>query len=298
MPDTTDLRERRKLAAALRALREQTGLSGNRFAQRLGWQQTRVSKLETAQQFPTEADIRAWAAAADAPPDALAALLGQLDRARVEYRTFRQQYRDSGGAAGRQADIAALEATVTRIGKFQPAMIPSQIQTIGYAREVLRLPSGPAAWGASEAEIDEMAAIRVQRQQEILYQPGKQIQLVMLEAALHTRLVSPATMAGQLDRMLALDALPSMELGIIPYATLVPVFPLTGFIVYDDHLVIVETLTGEQQLSDHGEVSRYIEWLDLLRDAAATGRQAAALIRRALDGLGDSAAESGHPLER
>ena len=201
-------------------------MSGRRFAQRLGWQQTRVSKMENAQQFPTEADIRAWAAAADAPADALAALMGQLDRARVEYRTFRQQYRDAGGAAGRQADIAALEATVTRIGKFQPAMIPSQIQTIGYAREVLRLPSGPSAWGATEAEIDEMAAVRAQRQQEILYQPGKQIQLVMLEAALHTRLCSPATMAGQLDRLLALDALPSLELGIIPYGTLVPVFPL------------------------------------------------------------------------
>jgi Domain of unknown function (DUF5753) len=96
-------------------------------------------------------------------------------------------------------------------------------------------------------------------------------------------------MYGQLDRLLSLDGLPSLELGIIPFGALVPVFPLSGFIVYDDHLVITETLTGEQQLSDHAEVSRYIAWLDLLRGAAVTGRDAAILIRRALDGLSTSA---------
>ena len=57
-------------------------------------------------------------------------------------------------------------------------------------------------------------------------------------------------------------------------------FPLSGFMVYDDHLVIVETLTGKQQFSDHAEVSRYIAWLDLLRDAV-TGAEARPLIQRA-----------------
>ena len=67
-------------------------------------------------------------------------------------------------------------------------------------------------------------------------------------------------------------------------------FPLSGFIVYDDHLVITETLTGEQQLSDHAEVSRYIAWFDLLRGAAVTGAAARPLIRRALDDLGGNMA--------
>jgi hypothetical protein len=37
--------------------------SGNQFAALIGWQQSRVSKLETGKQLPTEADIRAWVAA-------------------------------------------------------------------------------------------------------------------------------------------------------------------------------------------------------------------------------------------
>lgn len=291
MPDITDLQERRRLGQALRRLREQTGLSGNQFAQRLGWHQTKVSKLELGQQFPTEDDIRTWADTAG-DTDAATRLLALRDAAQVAYRTFRQQYRDAGSAAGRQADIAAMETVAGRIGHFAPAMIPGRLQTFGYALETLRLPSGPGSWGASEEEIELAARTRVERQQQILYDKKKQIRVVLLEAALHTRLCSPETMYGQLDRLLSLDGLPSLELGIIPFGVQVPVFPLSGFIVYDDHLVITETLTGEQQLSDHAEVGRYVAWLDLLRDAAVTGAEARPMIRRALADLGGNMAET------
>jgi len=292
LPDITDLQERRRLGQELRGIREQTGLSGNQFAKRLGWHQTRVSKIELGQQFPTEEDIRAWVGAAG-DTGAVTRLLALRDAAQMAYRTFRQQYRDAGGAAGRQADIAAMEAMAGTIGHFEPAIIPGRLQTFGYALETLRLPSGPASWGASEEEIQLAAQTRVERQQQILYDKSKRIRVVLLESVLHTRLCSPDTMYGQLDRLLSLDGLPSLELGIIPFGVQVPVFPLSGFIVYDDHLVIVETLTGEQQLSDHAEVSRYVEWLDLLRGAAVTGAGARPLIRRALDGLGDSTTEPG-----
>jgi transcriptional regulator with XRE-family HTH domain len=285
VPDITDLQERRRLGQELRSLREQTGLSGNQFAKRIGWHQTRVSKLELGQQFPTEDDVRAWATAAG-DAGASARLLALRDAAQVAYRTFRQQFRDAGGAAGRQADIAAMEAMAGTIGHFEPALIPGRLQTFGYALETLRLPSGPASWGATEEEIELAARTRVERQQQILYDKNKRTRVVLLEAALHTRTCSPETMYGQLDRLLSLDGLPSLELGIVPFGVLVPVFPLSGFIVYDDHLVITETLTGEQQLSDHEEVSRYVAWLDLLRDAAVTGAEARPLIRRALDDLG------------
>lgn len=285
MPPTTHLRERQRLAEALRSLREETGLSGRQFAQRLGWIQTRVSKIETGKQFPTRADIQEWASVGGARPEVVRELLSRLAAARTEYATWQENYRRAGGAARKQADIAAMEAQSARIGKYQPAMIPSQLQTIGYARELLRLPSGPSAWGATETEIDEMVATRMRRQ-EILYQPGKQIQLVVLEAALRTRFCASATMAGQLDRLLALDGLPSLEFNVIPFGTLVPVYPVSGFVVYDDHLVIVESLGGEQHLSDPGDISRYAGWLDLLRQAAVRGRAAVPLIRAALAELG------------
>jgi transcriptional regulator with XRE-family HTH domain len=284
LPLTTYLREREHLAEALRNLRAGTGLSGNRFAQRLGWVQSRVSKIETGKQLPTEADIEAWAAVAAAPPDVVRELLDNLRRARVEYATWQDNYRAAGGAAAKQADIAALEAQAVRLAKFQPVMIPSQLQTAEYARELLHSASGPGAWGADDADIIEMIAIRMQRQQ-ILYQPRKHVRIVILEAALRTRVTSPAAMAGQLDRLIALGGVPALDLGIIPFGTQVPVYPLSGFVLFDDHLVIVETLTGEQQLSDPDAVSRYLRWFDLLHEAALHGRDAVPLIQRALTEL-------------
>ena len=284
MPDITDLQERRRLGQELRRLRERTGLSGNQFAKRIGWHQTRVSKLELGQQFPTEDDIRAWSAAVG-DTAATERLLALRDAAQMAYRTFRQQFRDAGGVAGRQADIGAMEAMSAVIGEFQPAVIPGRLQTYGYAHDVLRLASGPRSWGETDDDIERAARTRVELQQKILYDNTKRIRAVVHEAALRIRYGPGETMAAQLDRLLSLAGLPSLELGVIPFDVVVPVLGLSGFIVYDDHLVIVETLTGEQQLSDDAEVSRYASWLGLLREAAVTGDDARALITSAASAL-------------
>lgn len=280
--------EREKLAAALKAAREQTGLSGNRFAQQIGWIQSRVSKLETGDQFPTEDDIRAWGAAADAPPGVVQDLLAQFERARAEYATWTERYRAAGGAAAKQAEIGDLYEQSDRVAKFQPAVIPSQVQTAEYARELLHSTSGPGAFGAAEDDIDAMVAARMHRQQ-MLYRPGKRIEVVILEAALRTRQVSPAAQAGQLDRLMALEGLPSLDLGVIPSSSLVPVIPLSGFVVFDDQLVVIETLAGDLRVNDPAEVARYAGWFDLLSKSAVRGREAAHLIRNALAALQDTA---------
>jgi transcriptional regulator with XRE-family HTH domain len=289
LPEITDLQERRRLGRELRSLRERTGISGNQFATRLGWHQTRVSKLELGQQFPTEDDIRAWTAIVGGPPKDVAAeterLLAMRDAAQMAYRTFRQQFRDAGGAAGRQADIAAMESMSAVISEFQPALIPGRLQTYGYALEVLSLASGPRSWGESDDDIERAARARVELQQQILYDKSKQLRVVVHEAALRIRYGAADTMLGQLDRLLSLTGLPSLELGVIPFAAVVPVLGLSGFITYDDHLVIVETLTGEQQLSDEAEVSRYASWFGLLREATVSGREAAAVIQAAMGDL-------------
>ena len=132
--------------------------------------QSRVSKLETGVQIPTEDDIAAWVQNTNAGPDASVELVTLLERARVEYATWRTAYRRAGGAGGKQADIAQRERGATRIAGYQPAVVPGLLQTPAYARELLALPCGPLAYTASETEIDAMITERIRRQ-EILYQP-------------------------------------------------------------------------------------------------------------------------------
>lgn len=275
--------ERDRLATRLRGLRAATGLSGNRFAaERVGWAQSRLSRLETGQQLPTEDDIRVWVAASGAGGDVADELLALLERARIEYATWRDTYRRAGGAAAKQASIGELEAQARRIAAFQPAMVVGLLQTPAYAREALTLPSGPLAYAGSEADVDAMVAERVKRQ-EVLYRGDKQIQLVMGEAALHSSVGTVATLRGQLDRLTTVADLPGVEVGIIPFAT--PMLPLPGFAMYDAQLVTVETLTGEQRLHEPDEVAQYGRFFDQLRESAATGPDAVALIQRIAAGL-------------
>ena len=275
-------RERRRLAEALKALRIGAGLSGARLAEMLNWQQSKVSKIETRKQLPTEEDISAWVGAAGGSPETAGELISTLRGARVEFATWKDAFRDSG-ADGVQADILELEAQTTRIAEFQPSQISGLLQTADYAREYLHLPCGPLSFGADEETIDQMVAKRMQRQQ-VLYQHGKQVTVVMLEGALRARLVSAPTLAGQLDRLMAVSGLASLELGIIPFEAAVPVFPLSGFRLYDD-LVIVESIVGEQQLAEPDDVARYEKYLELLREAATRGSDTATVIRRSIEAL-------------
>lgn len=277
---TAPNRRRARLAARLRAVRKAAFGSGSELAGHLGWSQPRVSKMETGAQMPTEDDIRAWVAATVDSSQVEAELLELLAAARMEYATHRDAARQGGGFAGMQSQVAAREARATLIAEWQPMMVPGLLQTTAYARELLSL----SATTSDEEQIEAAVAGRVKRQ-EILYEPGRRdIQFVVGETALRslpgaTR--PPATfetLLGQLDRLLSVAGLTSVELGVLPIP-LMPIMPLSGFSLIDDE-AIVETNTGEQQLCEPDEVAVYAKLFGRLLDAALTGPDAVALIQR------------------
>ncbi|MGH3844222.1 MAG: helix-turn-helix domain-containing protein [Pseudonocardiaceae bacterium] len=268
---------RARLAARLKAIRAGVSPSGSEFARIIGWQQPRVSKLETGKQLPTESDIRAWVAAATASESVVAELLGLLAAARIEYVTHRDESRIEGGLTKVQDAQMAAEARVTHIAEWQPAMVPGLVQTAAYARELLERPGRPTLIDPGDIDIDAMAAGRVKRQ-DVLYQPGRRIELILGEAALRSTPGTIGTLLGQLDRLVSVIDLPTVELGIVPFP-LMPVMPVSSFYMHDE-VVYIETLTAEQQLSEPDEVAVYVKAFRLLREAATTGPDAVALIQR------------------
>ena len=253
----------------------------------MGVVQSRVWKIEHGRLLPTEDDIRAWVRVTGQGHKVMDELIEMLAEARVEYLTFKAAYRKGGGAAGLQAQIAAIEERSIRTGEVQVAIIPAILQMAQYAREILSLPSGPAAWGFDRADIDVMIDIGLRRQ-EALHDPNKRIQVAPGEAALRTLVCTPKRLAGQLEKLLSVMRLPAVELGIIGFSQPMPVFPFTAFSVRDDDLIVIERLTGEQYLraeESPDEVSAFLKFFDLLRDAASTGTEAEAIIQRALQAL-------------
>ena len=178
-------------------------------------------------------------------------------------------------------DLAALESKVRTIREYQPAMVPGILQTPAYTRDMLSIPGGAVLTGATPSSIESLVAERVKRQ-EVLYQPGRHIQVVLGEPALWTYFDTIDTLRGQLDRLVTLSGLASVELGVLRIAQPSPAMPLSGFSIHDEDVVFVETLTGEQRLEDPSEVLAYLKMFDLLREAAATGPEAIALIQNAL----------------
>jgi len=274
------------LTARLTALRTAAGLSGNALAKRMGIVQSRVWKIEHGELLPTGDDIRTWVQATGHEPETARELSQMLEEARAESATFKAAF-SKYGAARYQQEVAAIEARSSRIGEFQVAMIPAILQTADYAREILSLASGPGAWGASADDIEAMINVRLRRQ-EILHDPGKRIQVVLGEAALRTLVCTQQTLIGQLEKLLSVMQLPSVELGIIGFTQRMPVFPFVSFSVRDSALIVVEGLTGEQKLTASvaaDQVASYLRFFDLLRESASTGDEAAAVIQRALDSV-------------
>lgn len=266
----------------LRILREEADLSGLQLARALGqgWRQPKVSRIENGLQLPTEEEVVAWAKAVGADPRPLLAL--RL-KASAEYTAFKDHITGAGGPVTWQDELGALESSCTTLlAEYQPALMPGLLQTAAFLRELFASEEFLEEDGVMSDSIGPMIAAKLRRQ-TILYEGGRQIIHIIGEAALRTRIgkISIETMRGQLAHLADTATLPGHELGILPFSIPSPIAPASGFILYDDDLVIVETLGGQLQITDPNMIARYKRWLEMLREAAVTGAKAAELCREA-----------------
>ena len=278
-PSTPGRASRAALIKRLTELRAAAGLSGNALAGRMGVVQSRVWKIEHGDLLPNEDDLKAWAEASG-HPEAAGELTEMLAAARGE-QVFSSVFRRGGGAAAYQERVRAVEAQSQRIGEFAAAVVPGILQTEDYARELVSVPSGPRAWGSTDADVEDMITGRLRRQ-DVLYS-SKQVQVVISEAALRVLVTTPETHAAQLGKLLSVIRLPAVELGVIPFSRRMPAYPL-GFRVYDDSLVVVESTVDEDEFTAEAhpkEVATLLAAFEALRQAASTGAEARRLIEAA-----------------
>ncbi|GLW11783.1 transcriptional regulator [Microtetraspora sp. NBRC 13810] len=264
------------LGSQLRRLREAAHLSGKELAERLGWQASKVSRLENARQTATEDDVLMWGRAVGAPQGTVGTLAGQA-ASLVERNESR--HRPRAGLVAMQEDIRDLEARTRSFRVFEPGVVIGLLQTTEYARNVFakvrRLQAAPE-------EIDSAIRVRMQRQ-EILYDRNRRFRFVLPEAVLRYRLAPLTVILGQLDRLLAVSTLPNVEFGVIPFEAPLPSALLNGFWIYDDELVGVPTKTRDLLLRAPEDVSFYCSTFEELCSAAAFGDAARAVVVRVID---------------
>jgi transcriptional regulator with XRE-family HTH domain len=276
---------RAALGERLRELRRHAGLTGRQLAEALSWPASKVSKLENGRQQPTDADIRGWTEATDRA-DATEALLAALHTLEEQHAEWQRLLRR--GLRAHQDTIIARDARTRMFRAFEPTVVPGLLQTPDYARA--RFEQGIAEFGVQD--IDEAVAARLRRQ-EMLYRADKRFHLVLTEATLRYSLCPTEVMLGQLDRLIALAALPTVQLGVLGFGTPCSVAPLHGFWLFDDDRVVVETYSAELTLAQPQEIELYTRTFDALAADASYGRAARAIITAVIDDLAAATAAGG-----
>ncbi|GAA3965594.1 helix-turn-helix transcriptional regulator [Actinomadura viridis] len=200
----------RRLAAELRRIREQIGLTGDEVADRLDWSTAKVSRIENARTGAKIADVR------------LLLDLYEVGGARREEiialahdaaeRGWWEEYRD---LIGGYPDYIAMEAEASLIRQWETHTIPGLLQTEDYARTVV------SGWNTIAAtpprEIDRRVEVRMRRQEILRREPSSvELWIVIDESALWRLVGDDSVMAHQMRHLFTVTKLPNVRVQIFP----------------------------------------------------------------------------------
>jgi transcriptional regulator with XRE-family HTH domain len=275
-PSSGVQRARRDLAARLRRIRLEAGLSARDLSAVAGWHKSKTSRIENARQALADSDIRTWCrvcGAAEQAADLITASRG-ADSMYAEWRL------NLAGLRRLQERRVPLYERTRLMRVYCSTVIPGLLQTPDYAAAIL---SAISAFQGIPDDVADAVTARMKRNQ-VLYQPDHRFAMVIEESVLRYRMGSAEVMAEQLDHLLETMSLPSVTLGVIPFtAEPRPMWTLETFTCFDDQRAHVELLAAQITVTVPREVRLYLNAFDQLSALAVTGNQARALINAAIN---------------
>lgn len=276
MARTPSLR-RRRVATALRRLREQAGLSHIQAAGSSGFSTAKISRIEALHTAVTGDDARTLCEIYGVDKhttDALAELARQSRR-----RGWWHIYSDD--VLGKVVDLIELEADAKALRSFRLDLIPGLLQTEAYASAVIR--NGFA--GIDQEILRRRVSVRMNRQQQAR-ERGVKVWSIVGEATLLQPVGGGSVMAEQLDSLADL-AESTGTVQVLPLS--LPGHPAMGvsYTLLDLRdgatFAYIDTLTGGLYLEDEVEVDHYRDTWARLTASALDFHQSVEVIRRAAD---------------
>jgi transcriptional regulator with XRE-family HTH domain len=269
------------LGSRLRDMRKDAGLTGRQLAVLAGWQSSKVSKIEYGKQTPTEDDIRIWCEHCRAE-DQVADLIATVRHIEAMYVEWRRML--GTGTKRRQVASINIEAQTRLMRWYEPLLVPGMLHTAEYAAAVM---ARVIDFYGIPDDLDAGVAVRMERQQ-ILYRGDHRFHFILAEQALRTMVGDIDVMSGQLDRLHTVLSLPRVSLGIIPTGSSYRV-PTNQFIMFDDRLVHVESISAELTISQPREIALYVKAFHELSRQALYGVEAQRLISTAMSRMRSAA---------
>jgi transcriptional regulator with XRE-family HTH domain len=247
--------KRRRLAAALRELRDQSGMTLEVVVERLGLARSTLSRIENARASARPPIVRALLAVYGVQGDEAEALIQIAKEA--SKRGWWYSYRDV--IPDWFETYVGFESEASLIQAYEPQVVPGLLQTEEYARAILGLP-----WQKLPPdEVERRVKARLGRQQVLDGERLVEYHVVITEAALRSQVGSPEIMRDQFAMLRSMVEQRRATIQVLPF-TAGPLASSYGpFVVLDfpstedPPVGYVEHLTGGVLLEEAAEIQRY-----------------------------------------
>jgi Domain of unknown function (DUF5753) len=244
---------------------------------RTGLHNTKISRIEHAQQNPSEDDIRAWCIACGAArqiPELIAAGR-EVEQVWVEHRRAM-----SAGMVHIQSRSTPLYERTKLLRAYESNVVPGILQTRGYV--VAALETSARVHGLPRQDVEAAADARLSRQHLVTAPTGNNTYSFVIEAgALDHGFGGDTVMHEQLDFLLRVSGLPNVTFGIIPPLSSRAIRPGEGFYIFDEQLVRSEMWSGAFRTRRPDQVAYFVRIFRMLRELAVYGAAARELIEAA-----------------
>jgi transcriptional regulator with XRE-family HTH domain len=289
---------RRELAARLRALRREAGLSVDEVAKKLLCSPAKISRIETAQRGASPRDVRDLCTlygVSDAEQKSALMELAQQAKQRAWWQNYEE-------VMPIYATLIGLEVEAVSIRGYESILVPGLLQTPDYARAVIRAIQP----GLDVAGVERLAEVRQARQEVLTRASPPSFWAVLDEAALRRQVGGVSVMREQILRIAERAELPNVTIQIIPFdagphAGMGGAFEILEFSqreVLD--VIYIEGMTGGLYLDRDTDLSQYRTAFDHLRATAASPAASTTLLARLADDLRDNSLPplGTHPASR
>lgn len=270
------------LGSSLRKARAEAGLNQTDFGIRAGWTpktaKSKVSKIESGEQVPSEDDLDRWALVANTP----AQLLEQWKMLAAEEATRRSagyKSRLKGGQEPIQHEWTQKAESTELFRFFETFAVPRYLQVPEYTRAMLS-----EFKRFSSVDDLEVAVKERQASTKVLYEPGKTFRLIIDEPVLFRTRFPRSVMRPQL---LFLQSVIGEEDQLRIYPSLsrpVSRLPISSFELFDN-IGYIETEAGGAEPLLYDTVAPLATKFEALWDESVGGDDAREIIVRALSGL-------------
>lgn len=269
-----------QVAAGLRALREEAGVSREEAAAVIRSSVPTVGHIETGRSLPSGLQLEKLLTLYGVP-ERISAYLEMRDRARSGHDWWTAL---PGAVPAHRALFLGGESLAERIETWDPLQVPELAQTPDYTRALLRA-TEPAC---PPDEVDRRIEMLAARQRAVLDQREPTVSLLLGEAALRWPVGSPAVVKAQVKHLMTLADRPGAEVRVLPLdadrrnaggSFTILSFPDLGP-GNSAGAVYTETLVAGYYYEDPKDVARYRAVLAGLRDAAVEPSDVPGFIQR------------------